>query len=51
MKIGKITINDYIKAVKMGNREAERDLGFVCRNKVHKSKKIFSRKNYKIPKI
>jgi hypothetical protein len=50
MKIGKITMKDYLKAVKIGNREADKEIGFVRKNKVHKSKKTYSRKNYKIPK-
>ena len=49
MKIGKITMKDYLKAVKIGNREADKEIGFVRKNKVHESKKTYSRKNYKIP--
>lgn len=50
MKIGKITLQDYLKAIKIGNREADKEIGFVRQHKVHKSKKTYSRKNYKIPK-
>ena len=42
-----ITLDDYIKAVKKGNREAEMELlgpGFHSNTKVHKSKKTYSRK-------
>ena len=49
MKIGRITLKDYLKGNKIGNREIEKELGFVRQNKVHKSKKTYSRKNYKIP--
>lgn len=44
MKIGKITQEDYIKANRIANREA---CGFT-KTKIHKSKKTYSRKNYKI---
>lgn len=44
---------DYIKAVRRGNREAE--LSFECgwksKNKIFKSKKIYSRKKKHIDKI
>lgn len=43
----KITLDDYIKAVKKGNREAEMELlgpGFHSNTKIHKSKKLYSRK-------
>jgi hypothetical protein len=50
MKIGRITLKDYLKANKIGNREADKELGFVRQHKIHKSKKTYSRKNYKIPK-
>ena len=43
-KIGKITQKDYIKANRMANREC---IGWVS-HKVHKSKKQYSRKNYRI---
>ena len=42
-----ITLDDYIKAVKKGNREAEMELlgpGFHSNTKIHKSKKLYSRK-------
>lgn len=37
----------YIKAAKKGAREAELEnaTGFVAKNKVHKNKKAYSRKN------
>ena len=35
MKIGKITMKDYLKAIKIGNREADKEIGFVRQNKVH----------------
>ena len=43
----KITLDDYIKAVKKGNREAEMELlgpGFHSNTKIHRSKKLYSRK-------
>lgn len=43
-KIGKITQKDYIKANRIANREC---MGWVA-HKVHKSKKQYSRKNYRI---
>ena len=43
-KIGKITQKDYIKANRMANREC---IVWVA-HKVHKSKKQYSRKNYRI---
>ena len=49
MKIGRITLKDYIKANKIGSREADKELGLVRQNKVHKSKKTYTRKNYKVP--
>ena len=42
-----ITLDDYIKAVKKGNREAEMELlgpGFHSNTKIHRSKKLYSRK-------
>ena len=42
-----ITLDDYIKSMKKGNREAERELlgpGFHSRDRVHRSSKIYSRK-------
>lgn len=46
---GKITIADYIKAVKRADREIqlENNIGWISTNKIHKSKKIYSRKNKK----
>lgn len=38
----KITIEDYIKANKISNREIE------IKHKVHKNKKKYTRKNFKI---
>lgn len=45
----KITIQDYIKAVKKTDREIqlETSVGWVATTKVHKSKKTYSRKNNK----
>lgn len=40
-KKNQITLDDYIKAVKKGNREAEQELlgpGFHATHRVHKSK-------------
>jgi len=42
-----ITIDDFIKAIKIGNREAEKELrgpGFHATGRIHKSKKSYSRK-------
>lgn len=46
---GKITIQDYIKAVKKADRETqlETNVGFTATTKVHTSKKIYNRKNNK----
>ncbi|QIK61336.1 hypothetical protein G7050_16405 [Dysgonomonas sp. HDW5A] len=46
---GKITIQDYIKAVKKADRETqlETNVGFTAITKVHKSKKLYNRKNSK----
>ncbi len=46
---GKITIQDYIKAVKKADRETqlETNIGFTAITKVHKSKKLYNRKNSK----
>ena len=46
---GKITIQDYIKAVKKADREAqlETNVGFTAITKVHKNKKLYNRKNSK----
>ena len=47
-KIGKgISMEDYVKAARKGNREAEQELlgpGFHSSDRAHKSKKIYSRK-------
>ncbi len=43
----RITIDDYIKAAKRGNREAEQDLmgpGFHAMHFVHRSRKTYTRK-------
>ncbi|MDH6355267.1 hypothetical protein M2132_001606 [Dysgonomonas sp. PH5-45] len=44
-----INIDDYIKAVKKADREIqlEQSAGWVAVNKIHKSKKVYSRKNLK----
>lgn len=42
-----ITLDDYIKASRIGNREAEIELkgpGFHSTYRIHKSKKTYSRK-------
>lgn len=46
---GKITIQDYIKAVKKADRETqlETNAGFTAITKVHKSKKLYNRKRDK----
>lgn len=46
---GKITIQDYIKAVKKADREVqlETNVGFTAITKVHKSKKLYNRKRDK----
>lgn len=46
---GKITIQDYIKAVKKADRETqlETNAGFKAVTKVHKSKKLYNRKRDK----
>ena len=46
-KKSSITLEDYIKANRKGNREAEMELlgpGFHSKNKIHKSEKIYTRK-------
>ena len=42
----RITQDDILKAVRKGRREAENELegGFVSTNKVHRSKKTYTRK-------
>lgn len=46
---GRITIQDYIKAIKKADRESqlETNIGFTTITKVHKSKKLYTRKNNK----
>jgi len=42
-----ITMDDYIKAMKRGNREAEQELlgpGFHSKDRTHRSKKLYTRK-------
>jgi len=42
-----ITMEDYIKAAKRGNREAEQELlgpGFHSKDRAHRSKKLYTRK-------
>ena len=44
----RITIDDFVKAMKKANREAEQQMlgpGFHAKDKVHRSKKIYTRKN------
>ena len=45
----RITIEDYIKAVKKADRDEQLSVqpGWVAVNKVHKSKKTYTRKNNK----
>ncbi|NDW09281.1 hypothetical protein [Dysgonomonas sp. 520] len=45
----KITVQDYIKAVKKANRDIqmESSIGWSSVTKVHKSKKIYDRKRIK----
>ena len=46
-KRSSITLEDYIKANRKGNREAEMELlgpGFHSKNKIHRSEKIYTRK-------
>lgn len=45
----KITIEDYIKAVKKTDREInlENQAGWISTNKIHESKKVYNRKNNK----
>ena len=46
-KKSSITLEDYIKANRKGNREAEMELlgpGFHSMNRIHKSEKIYTRK-------
>lgn len=42
-----VTLDDYIKASKIGNREAEMELkgpGFHSTSRIHRSKKTYTRK-------
>lgn len=42
-----ITLDDYIKAIKIGNREAEKEMfgpGFHATHRVHRSSKTYTRK-------
>ncbi len=44
------TLDDYLRASRRGSREAEQELlgpGFHSHNRVHKSKKLYSRKRDK----
>ena len=46
-KVKSISIEDYLKAVKKGNRLAEQELlgpGFHTSDRAHKSKKVYNRK-------
>jgi len=45
-KVLKITVADYIKAVKKADREIQlsQSAGFVSKTKIHKSKKVYDRK-------
>lgn len=44
----RITITDYIKAVKKADREIqmENSIGWTSTSKIHKSKKVYDRKRY-----
>lgn len=44
--IARITVQDYIKAVKKADREIqiETSIGWTSNTKIHKSKKIYNRK-------
>lgn len=47
-KVKSISIEDFIKAVKKGNRLAEQELlgpGFHSSDRAHKSQKLYSRKS------
>lgn len=47
-KVGTISMSDYIKAARKGNRLAEYDLfgpGFHSTSKIHRSKKVYTRKS------
>jgi hypothetical protein len=47
----KLTVEDYIKAVKIADREIQQSQnpGWISTNKIHPSKKVYSRrKNKKI---
>lgn len=48
-KIENDMASDYIKANRKGSRDAELEFsnGWVCKHKIHKSKKTYSRKNNK----
>ena len=48
-KTNKISIEDYIKAVKMADRKIRlsQSAGWVRTTHIHKSKKAYNRKNYK----
>lgn len=52
-KRSQITIQDYIKAVKKIDREIELEInsGFTANTRIHKSKKTYDRKNYKIDNL
>ena len=42
-----VTLDDYIRASRRGNREAEQEMlgpGFHARSRVHVSKKLYTRK-------
>lgn len=46
----KIGLTEYLLANRIGSREAElkNSTGWISKHKVHKSKKNYSRKNYKV---
>ncbi len=47
INIKSITLDDYIKASRIGNREAEKEIigpGFHSISRIHTSKKTYSRK-------
>lgn len=45
--INKITVNDYVKAIKIADREMGLGNGFVSTHKVFKNKKAYNRKDNK----
>lgn len=44
----KNTLDAYLKAIKKADREISLGTGWKAKDRAHKNKKIYSRKNYKI---